>query len=612
MDDHAHPRLRRPRAPLLLALLAAATGVAVLAAAAHPGWHDALALAARTMDPMGLEVTRGLLLAVGIGLLLIARGLSRGSRRALYAAMFLLAASFILLLVHNVELLQAAVCAVLLGAFWHWRWTFDGRGDPGGPRRAAAFCGVALTLLYVVGFAMTLMHAAIRGPATSVAAAAWRTLAALAGQTVAQPASDFAGDVSVTLATAAAAIVAASLWLALRAPRSGACQTAEERRLVYGLVAQSPPDSLAYFVLRRDKTYFFEKDRRAALAYRAAAGIVLVSGDPVGDRAAFDGLLKQFAALCRTKAWRIAVIGVAANMRPAWARIGLRSIYVGDEAVVVPERFSLEGRPIRKVRQSVHRLRRAGYRVRVAQASTLSEPEWQAVHEVSAAYRPHVPVQGFSMAADDLRAEEFKDALFALAEDTRGTLAGFLHFVPVPGSTALSLSAVRRRPETPNGFTEFLLCEAFAWGRANAVPSISLTFNAFGRLLRGEYEPRPRHRLARWGIHQLEHVAQVERLHDFYRKFMPDWQPRYFACESLADIPAALLLLLSLERLVYLPPVLQRAWVALLGRRRRSAAPEPQDEPAARHPSAPPRATLPHHTTPPSSGEARAPLARHE
>jgi lysyl-tRNA synthetase class 2 len=209
-----------------------------------------------------------------------------------------------------------------------------------------------------------------------------------------------------------------------------------------------------------------------------------------------------------------------------------------------------------------------------------------------------MPVQGFSMAADDLRADEFEDALFVLAEDAQGGLAGFLHFVPVPGSTALSLSAVRRRPETPNGFTEFLLCEAFAWGRAHDVPSISLTFNAFGRLLRGEYERRPRHRLARWGIRTLEHVAQVKRLHDFYRKFLPGWQPRYFACESLADVPAALLLLLSLERLVYLPPALQRAWVTLLRRGRRGAAPEWRNEAAPRR------------TAPPPGGDARAPLAR--
>jgi uncharacterized membrane protein (UPF0182 family) len=90
----------------------------------------------------------------------------------------------------------------------------------------------------------------------------------------------------------------------------------------------------------------------------------------------------------------------------------------------------------------------------------------------------------------------------------------------------------------------------------------------------------------------------VERLHDFNRKFLPDWQPRYFACESLADLPAALLVLVSLERLICLPPALQRAWVTLLGRGRRSAAPEAQTEPVLQRPAAPP------------SGEAQAPLAR--
>ena len=582
MDDYVHPRLQRSRAPLLLALLAAATGMAVLAVAAHPGWHDALALAARTMDPIGLDVTRGLLFAVAIGLLLIARGLARSSRRAWYAAMFLLTSSFFLLMVHDVELAQAVLCVVLMAAFWHWRWAFDGHGDPGGPRRAAAFGGVAVALLYLVGFATVLIHAATRGLRLGVAAAAWQTLAALVGQVVAHPASDFASNVSVSLATAAAAIIAAALWLALRAPRSGAFQTDEERRLVHRLVAQSRPDSLAYFALRRDKNYFIEREQRAALAYRAAAGIVIVSGDPVGDPAAFDDLLEQFAALCRTRAWRIAVIGVAVDMRAAWARIGLRSIYVGDEAVVIPELFSLEGRPIRKVRQSLHRLRREGYRVRVMRARELSEEDWQAARRVSSAYRPYMPAQGFSMAADDLRADEFADAVLVFGEDSQGGLAGFLHFVPVPGSTALSLSAVKRLPQTPNGFTEFMLCEAFAWGRAHDVASVSLTFNAFGRLLRGEYEPRRRHQLARWMIHQLERVVQVERLHEFNRKFLPDWQPRYFACESLADLPAAILLIMSLERLICLPPPLQRAWVALLGRGRRGMEPEWQSEPVAR------------------------------
>ena len=66
---------------------------------------------------------------------------------------------------------------------------------------------------------------------------------------------------------------------------------------------------------------------------------------------------------------------------------------------------------------------------------------------------------------------------------------------------------------------------------------------------------------------------------------MPDWQPRYVACESLADLPAAILLIMSLERLICLPPVLQRAWVALLRRDRSGRGgiePEWQNEQVAR------------------------------
>ncbi len=41
---------------------------------------------------------------------------------------------------------------------------------------------------------------------------------------------------------------------------------------------------------------------------------------------------------------------------PLWQAAGLRSLYIGDEAVVETASFSLEGRAIRKVRQSVARL----------------------------------------------------------------------------------------------------------------------------------------------------------------------------------------------------------------------------------------------------------------
>ena len=61
----------------------------------------------------------------------------------------------------------------------------------------------------------------------------------------------------------------------------------------------------------------------------------------------------------------MAVLGASEDQLARYRRLGMRAIKLGDEAVLRPGAFSLEGRPIRKVRQSVSRLSKAGYALRV-------------------------------------------------------------------------------------------------------------------------------------------------------------------------------------------------------------------------------------------------------
>ena len=66
----------------------------------------------------------------------------------------------------------------------------------------------------------------------------------------------------------------------LSAPRR--LPTLEVRQDARDLVHRHGTDTLAYFKLRRDQHYLFSADRRAFLGYRVEAGVLLVSGDPVG------------------------------------------------------------------------------------------------------------------------------------------------------------------------------------------------------------------------------------------------------------------------------------------------------------------------------------------
>src|SRR5207253_3954096 len=102
---------------------------------------------------------------------------------------------------------------------------------------------------------------------------------------------------------------------------------------------------------------------------------------------------------------------------------------IGEEAVLRPQEFSLEGRAIRKVRQSVSRLRKAGYSFRLVAADEIGPELAAELADVSASWRGGEPERGFSMAIDDLHVP---GTVLALAEDSGGDVGGFLHLAPSP------------------------------------------------------------------------------------------------------------------------------------------------------------------------------------
>ena len=534
--------------------------VSLIAAATHP-WPERLMMVQGVLILVstGHNLGRGVSVACSIGLLLVARGLARRQRRAWLAAVLLACAS-VFAAVRGSELGLAVFAAIVACALLAGGGQFYARTEASKPLSILRVCATTVAALYSYGLAAIYWHAAARHQAIAATAALTRVTWGLVGQDGPAPVTRFSHGLTVTLAVAALGTAVILIWWLLRAPVSGVTGDARDRATAQRLVQQAGCDSLAYFALRHDKRYFINSRRSAFLAYRAVGGIALVSGDPIGARADFEQLLADFARHCRRHAWRVAVIGVAPENRSLWQTLGLKTVAVGDEAIVETARFSLEGRAIRKVRQSVHRLERLGYRVEILAADAVTEKQWQGIDRVSVAWGGGLPERGFSMALDEMRGPDRGDCLFVLGLASGGELAGFLHFAPVPATGDLSLAAMRRLPDAPNGLTEWLVCSVVGWGREHRVSRISLNFAAFGGLLRATELP-PAARLARRGLRYADRFFQLERLLQFNAKFNPEWLPRYLAVERYSDVPAAGIVLLTLERLVRWPRPVVRLWL---------------------------------------------------
>jgi len=340
--------------------------------------------------------------------------------------------------------------------------------------------------------------------------------------------------------------------LVLRPVVEGLRRSVADADVAEDIVRRHGSDTLSYFALRHDKSYFFYDD--GFVAYRYLWNLGLVSGDPVCAPEARSDVMEAFVRHARGMGWGVAVLAGSEEMEPVYRRLGLRPFYLGDEAVLDPRTFSLDGRWIRKVRQSGHRLARGGYTIDYVSDAGMDPDLRDALDAVTASWRGRAPERGFTMSMDRLPSPQDPDALTVVARDPDGRAQGYLHLVPCYGSEpGFSLDQMRRRPDTPNGLMEWLVAEtALELGRRGAA-RFSLNFAVRGRIFDDQLRLTVLQRIEAKLLGWLNPFFQLERLWSFNDKFGPLWRPRFIYYEAPLSLPRVILAYLEAEAFLRLP-----------------------------------------------------------
>ena len=518
--------------PKLAAVAAIAAGLVNLASAVTPNiaWRDHLLLDIAPLEAMRLSHAAAV--PASLLLLVTAPYLWRRRQSAFRLAFVLLLGLGVLNLMKGLDVEEASASFAVAGMLWLGRSAFCVQPDPVSLRAALR----RVPLVAATGFLLCCVAVWIAAPdQASVASVMREVVDALLWQSGPLDFHDVLGGVDEAVGVVGLLTL---LWCAylvfrpLAVPH--ALPTSEVRLAARELVRRHGADTLAYFKLRHDQHYLFSSDRRAFLGYCVETGVLLVSGDPVGPDEAIPGLLRELSQFAEARGLRIAVVGAGERLRPLWRQLGLRSLYLGDEAVVETRTFSLDGRAIRKVRQSVTRLEKQGFSACLQDLGELSDGEIAELDAVSSRWRGGATERGFAMSLDALRREEHADSLVVVGRDAEGRIRGFLHFVPSYGRAAVSLSMMRRDHGTPNGLTEFLVARGLELLRDRGIEEASLNFAAFARFIHGP------HGLLERLIGRLLLAAdaffQIERLHRFNAKFFPRWEPRYLLFERVLGL----------------------------------------------------------------------------
>ena len=352
-------------------------------------------------------ISEAIVPAVGLLLVVLGRGLARGHRDALVATVVLVTLSAELEMLTQVDRSVAPLNLFVLAVLLACRRQFTGRGDPARRLRLALWAAIAFGAIVAYG-----------------AAALWINSASASQPMTVPFVLAEVGRAMLGLNIAGSAHLAGSFWPGVSAlhdrahgnrERAPGSRVARAMALPPGAGRLGPRSSHCPCPGRRPR-------RRHALAIHAAPRQVVLRGPgrhrvrrlsgrgrrrrgvgrPVGLPGAEPGVFDQFVEFAHERGWRVAVLGASERLVGHYRSRGFHTLYHGDEALIDVGSFSLDGREIRKVRQSVHRLERAGYTAEVRTAGECDEPLRDEMRGVLSAYLGGGPMRGFTMELDDL------------------------------------------------------------------------------------------------------------------------------------------------------------------------------------------------------------------
>lgn len=532
----------------------------------------------RELFPLAIPETAASLAALGgIGLMVLARGIRRGQRRAWLVCEALLIAVAVLHVVKGVDV-EEALIALGAGAFlWLFRSSFEAKTDVERVGRGVVRVVIAGVLTVLAGALALELSSWVQGPRRvprmswgRAVLAALERMVGLSSVHLPDRLNDF---FSPAMATAAAGLLVALLFVVFRPVVQRQLGQASDKDAAVATPPSFPGTSgdgdidrarsvvsrygkgtLDYFALRPDKQFFFWGD--TVIAYAVYGSVCLVSPDPIGPVAERADAWRDFRRYVDEHGWALGGLGAGEDWLPIYRASGMHDLYVGDEGIVRVGRFSLEGGRFKGLRQAVNRIAKYGYTISFHDPASLDAGLRSALEDVMTKSRRGDVERGFSMTLG--RAFDPSDAglLLAVVHDPAGVPVAFCQYVPAPGIGGYSLDLMRRdNGEHPNGLIDFAVVETIRELQRRGLDGLGLNFATMRAVLAGETGEGVSQRVQGWVLRRMGDSMQIESLWKFNAKFDPDWQPRYAVYDAPENMLAVAIAVARAESFWELPVI---------------------------------------------------------
>jgi phosphatidylglycerol lysyltransferase len=308
-----------------------------------------------------------------------------------------------------------------------------------------------------------------------------------------------------------------------------------ERRIVAFNTRIYGKNSISYFALSEEKSYFFSASRKVVIAYVLEGNVAVVAGDPIGPESELAGAIHEFKAFCSLQDWTIVFWQVRNDLIDLYHSFGLHLLKIGEDAVIHTQTFTLKGGAMANVRSSAKRAEKEGLRVVFYRGQVQDVEQLEQMERISQKWvaQKGGSEMGFSMGQFNSIGDP--EHITALAIDNQNLVHAFVTFIPIYGRKGWGLDLMRRAERCAPGTMELLLTRSIEYMKSCGAEMVSLGLaplsnanNEDASLLDSSIDVL---------THRFGNLKDSQSLFNFKKKFQPTWESRYLVYSHTLTLP---------------------------------------------------------------------------
>jgi phosphatidylglycerol lysyltransferase len=305
------------------------------------------------------------------------------------------------------------------------------------------------------------------------------------------------------------------------------------------LLKQYGDSALDYFKISQDKLLYISGNYQAFVSYRIANGFAIVLEEPVCSEGNKALALHEFEEMCKTKGFKPVYYRVDEDSLYHFKTLNRKKLLIGQEGILEADKFSLEGRERKSLRNALNSLNKKGYKVQIhkapqtgllLQALQQVSDEWLRTYDMEEAV--------FSQGMFNWNEIRLQDVI--TISDVEKKVVAFLNIIPDYTPHECTYDMIRKTNDAPGGCMDALIVELIKYAEDKGYQYLNFGLAPMSGI---EIPDNAAERVVKFAYEKIKRFRNYQGLRDFKEKFVTKWLNKYLVYQNdfdLIQLPAAL------------------------------------------------------------------------